>query len=85
MEQYGNRARSAKLAGAADGLRETGGSRRAAAERTECEALRVRLLQELGANRYTAAFEEGRALSFEQALSYARKILASHRETTGPD
>jgi predicted ATPase len=82
MEQYGNRARSAKLAGAADGLRETGGSRRAAAERTECEALRVRLLTDLGASRYASAFDEGRALSFEEALSFARKILASHRETT---
>lgn len=84
MEHYGNRARSAKLAGAADGLRETGGSRRAAAERTECEALRVRLLKDLGPSRYTAAFEEGRALSFEEALTFARKILASHRETTEP-
>jgi hypothetical protein len=82
MEHCGDSVRSAKLAGAAEGLRQMGGSRRAAVERAECDALADRLLESLGADRYAAAFEEGRALSFEEALSFARKILASHRETT---
>jgi non-specific serine/threonine protein kinase len=81
MEQSGDHFRSARMAGAADELREKGGFRRAAIERSEFEALRARLIENLGTRGFTAAFESGRIFTFEQALFWVRSRIGSHRET----
>ena len=71
------------LAGVADALREGAGSRRAASERAEADAVRAQLRMALGDDRYALAFEEGQDLSFDSALALALRTLEEKRTPIG--
>ena len=71
FQGYGRPGKAARLWGAAETLREHLDAPLSPVERLECDRLIAAARAALGAEAFAAAWAEGRALSLEQALSYA--------------
>ena len=72
----GEAERAVRLWGAAEGIRAAIGAPPWPAERARYDCYQVTLRTQLGADSFVAARVAGRAMSVEQALSYARETLA---------